>query len=149
MDESTKMTIFGELINHNQDYGLPSKFREPFGEIHQNICPNPCRYGQGFEQVGEECSFTLVTLAGITFNNHLLHFPFHSLPKEVMSCPLIRFEEPRVPCCWRRMEFIEESPVNICALGKHQATLVSQRRTLPRVLRYKRGITGQLLDDLR
>ena len=98
MDESTKMTIFGESINHNQDYGLPFRFREPVNEIHRNICPNPCRDGKGFEQVGEECSFTLVALAGITFSNHLLNFPFHSLPKEVTLCLLICFEEPRVPC---------------------------------------------------
>ena len=149
MAESTKMTIFGELINHNQDYGLPSRFREPFHEIHRHIFPNPCRDGKGLEQAGEECSFTLVVLAGITFSNHLLNFPFHSLPKEVTSCPLIRFEEPRVPCHWKRMEFIEDNPVNICAVGKHQVTLVSQRRTIPRVMRYKRRITGQLLDDLR
>ena len=137
------------MINHNQDYGLPSRFREPVYEIHRNICPNPCRDGKGFEKAGEECSFTLLALARITFNNHLLNFLFHSLPKEVTSCPLIHFEEPRVPCHWRSMEFIEDILVNICALGKHQATLVSQRRTIPRVIQYKRRITGQLLDDLR
>ena len=74
MAKSTKMTIFGESINHNQDYGLPSRFRDLVDEIHQNIYPNPCRDGQGFEQAGEECSFTLVALAGITFSNHLLNF---------------------------------------------------------------------------
>ena len=120
-----KMTIFGEPINHNQDYSLPSKFREPVYEIHRNIYPNPCRAGQGFEQAEEECSFTLVAMVGITFSNHLLNFPFHSLPKEVTSYPLIRFEEPRVPCRWRSMEFIEDSLVKICTLGKHQANLVS------------------------
>ena len=116
MAESTKMTIFGESINHNQDYGLPPRFREPVDEIHRNIYPNPCRDGKGFEQAGEECSFTLVALVGITFSNHLLNFLFHSLPKEVTSCPLIRFEEPRVPCHWRSMEFIEDNLVKICAL---------------------------------
>ena len=97
MDERKKMTMFGEPINQNQDYGLPSRFREPFDEIHQNIYPNPCRDGKGFEQAMEERSFTLVALVGITFNNHLFNFPFHSLPKEVTSCLLICFEEPRVP----------------------------------------------------
>ena len=57
MDESTKMTIFGESINHNQYYGLPSIFREPVNEIHRNIYPNPCRDGKGFEQAEEEYSF--------------------------------------------------------------------------------------------
>ena len=85
MAESTKMTIFGESINHNQDYGLPYRFREPVDEIHQNICPNPCRDGQGFKQAGEECSFTIVALEGITVNNHMLNLSFHSLPKEVTS----------------------------------------------------------------
>ena len=136
MDESTKMTIFGELINHNQDYSLPSRFRNPVDEIHRNICPNPCRDWKGFKQAREECSFTLLALESITFSNHLLNFLFHSLPKEVTSRPLICFEEPRVPCHWRSMEFIEDSLVKICALGKHQATLVSQRRTIPRVMRY-------------
>ena len=46
MAESIKMTIFGESINHNQDYGLPSRFREPIDEIHRNICPNTCRDGK-------------------------------------------------------------------------------------------------------
>ena len=50
MDESTKMTIFGDSINHNQDYGLPSRFREPDNEIHWNICPNPCVDGKRFEK---------------------------------------------------------------------------------------------------
>ena len=125
MVENKKVTIFGELIKHNQDYSLPSRFREPVDEIHQNICPNPCSDGQGFEQAGEECSFTLVALESITFSNHLFNFPFHSLPKEVTLCPLIRFEEPRVPCRGRSMEFIEDNLVKICALGKHQVTLVS------------------------
>ena len=120
MVESTKMTIFGDPINHNQDYGLPSIFRDIFNEIHRNIYPNPCRDGKGFEEVEEECSFTLVALEGITFRNHLLNFLFHSLPKEVTSCPIIRFEEPIVPCHWRSMEFIEYILVKIYALGKHQ-----------------------------
>ena len=81
MDERKKMIVFGESINHNQNYGLPSIFRDPIDEIHRNIYPNTCRDGQGLEQAGEECSFTLVVLAGITFNNHLLNFLFHSLPK--------------------------------------------------------------------
>ena len=81
MAKSTKMIIFGELINHNQDYSLSFRFRDPADEIHRNIYPNPCRDGQVFEQAGEECSFTLVALAGITFSNHLLNFPFHSLSK--------------------------------------------------------------------
>ena len=34
MADSTKMTIFGELINQNQDYGIYSIFRDPFNEIH-------------------------------------------------------------------------------------------------------------------
>ena len=29
MVESTKMTIFGELINHNEDYNILSRFRDP------------------------------------------------------------------------------------------------------------------------
>ena len=142
MVESTKMTIFGKSINHNQDYGIPSIFREPVDEIHRNIYRNPCRDGQGFEQAREECSFTLVALEGITFRNHLLNLPFHSLPKEVTLCPLIHFEEPKVPYHWRSMEFIENNLVKICALRKHQETLVSQRRTIPRVMWYKRRITG-------
>ena len=81
MTESTKITIFGDSINQNQDYGLPTIFREPFNQIHWNVYPNPCRDGKGFEQAGKECSFTLVSLAGIRFSNHLLNFPFHSLPK--------------------------------------------------------------------
>ena len=118
MAEGTKMTIFGESINHNQDYGLPSRFREPVDEIHRNICPNPCRDGKGFKQYGKGCHFTLMELEGITFDHHLLNLSFHSLPKEFTSCPLIRFEEPRVPCQWRSMEFIENNIMNICALGK-------------------------------
>ena len=149
MAERTKMTIFVELINHNQYYGLPSRFRELVDEIHRNICPNPCRDGQGFKQAEEECSFTLVALGSITFNNHLLNFPFHSLPKEVTACLLICFEEPIVPCRWRSMQFIEDILVKLCALGKHQATLVSQRRRIPRVMRYTRRTTSQLLNDLR
>ena len=58
--ESTKMIIFGESINHNQDYGLPSIFRDPLNEIHWNICPNPYRGGKGFDQSGKECHFTLL-----------------------------------------------------------------------------------------
>ena len=85
MDESTKLTIFGDSINHNQYYGLPSRFREPFNEIHRNICPNPCRDGKIFEQSGKEYHFTLLELACITFNHHMSNFLFHSLPKEVIS----------------------------------------------------------------
>ena len=149
MDESTKMTIFGESINQNQYYGIPTIFRQPIDEIHQNICPNPCRDGQGFEQAREDCSFTLVALASITLSNHLLNLPFHSLPKEVMSCPLIHFEEPRVPCYWRSMDFIEDSLVKICTLGKHQVTLVSHRRTIPSLMWYSRRVADQLLDEFR
>jgi len=149
MAEGTKMTIFGEAINHNQDHYLASRFREPLNEIHRNICPNPCRDGQGFEQSKKECHFTLVALACITFNHHLLNCDFHSFPKEVTSCQLISFEEPIVPCRWRSMEFIEDSFLKICALEKHQMTLVSQRSTIPRVIRYNRRVSGQLLDDLR
>ena len=83
MVESTKMTIFGDPINQNQDYGLPSIYRDPLNEIHRNICPNPCRDGKRFKQSRKECSFTLVALTGSTFDNHLLNFSFHSLPKEV------------------------------------------------------------------
>ena len=43
MDEGTKMTIFGEVINQNQYHCIPSIFRDPFNEIHQNICPNSCK----------------------------------------------------------------------------------------------------------
>ena len=125
MAESTQMTIFGELINHNQDYGLPYKFKEPCNEIHQNIYPNLYRDGKRFDQSRKECSFTLVVLTGSTFNNHLLNFLFHSLPKEVMSCPLIGFEEPRFPYRWRSMEFIEYNLVKIGAL-------VSQRKNHPK-----------------
>ena len=142
MVESTKMTIFGEPINHNQAYGLPSRFREPFDEIHRNICPNPCRDGKGFEQCGKECHFTLVALEGIKFS-------FHSLPKEVTSYPLICFEEPRVPYRWRSMEFIEDILLKICALGKHYKTLISHRITIPRVTWYNIWVTDQLLDDFR
>ena len=141
------MTIFGESINQNQYYGLPTKFRYPIDEIHQNISPNLCRDGQGFEQAREECSFTLVALASITFSNHLLNFSFHSLPKEVTSCPLICFHEPRVPCQWKSMEFIKDRMFKICALGKHQMTLVSQRRSIPREMWYHKRVTGQRLDD--
>ena len=123
--------IFGEPINHNQDYGLPSIFREPLNEIHRNICPNPCRDGKRFEQSRKECSFTLVALTRSTFRNHLLNFSFHSLPKEVTSCPLICFHEPRVPYQWRNMEFIKHHMFKICALGKHQTTHVSQRKFIP------------------
>ena len=118
MAESTKMTIFGESINHSQYYGILSRFRELVDEIHRNICPNICRDGKGFEQAGEESSFTLVALASITSSNHLLNFPFHSLPKEVTLCSLICFEEPRVPYRWRSMEFIEDNLVKICVPGK-------------------------------
>ena len=45
MDEGTKLTICGEVINHNQDHYIPSIFRDPFNEIHRDICPNPCRDG--------------------------------------------------------------------------------------------------------
>jgi len=142
MAEGKKMTIFGEVINHNQDHCLPSRFREPFNEIHRNICPNPCRDGQGFEQSRKECHFTLVALVAITFSHHILNFPFHSLPKKVMPCPLISFEEPRVPCRWRSMEFIEDNLLKICALGKHQTTLVSQRSNIPRVIQYNKRVIG-------
>ena len=141
------MMIFGESINHNQNYGLPSIFREPLNEIHRNICPNPCRDGQRFEQSGKECSFTLVAVTRSTFRNHLLNFSLHSLPKEVTSCPLICFHEPRVPCRWRIVEFIKDCMFNICALGKHQLTLISQRRAILREMRYHRRVTGQRLDD--
>ena len=70
MAESTKMTIFGESIHHNQNHSLPSIFREPFNEIHRNICPYPGRYGKGLKQSRKGCCFTLIVLAGITFNNH-------------------------------------------------------------------------------
>ena len=119
----TKMTIFGEEINQNQDHSLPSRFRDPFNEIHQNICPNPCRDRKGFDQSWKECRFTLVALEGITFNHHFLNFPFHSLPKEVTLCLHIFFEEPKVPYRWRSMEFIEDILLKICALGKHQTPL--------------------------
>ena len=142
MVESTQITIFGESINHNQDYGLPSIFRDPLNEINRNICPNPCRDGKRFEQSGKECSFTVVALARSTFGNHLLNFLFQSLPKEVTMCPLIRFEELRVTCLWRSMDFIEDRMIKICTLGKHQTTLISQRRTIPRVVRYNRRVTG-------
>ena len=97
MDERKKMTIFGEPINQNQDYGLPSKFRDPLNECHRNIFPIPCRDGKRLEKYRKECSFTLVALTRSTFGNNLLNLLFHSLPKEVTSCPLISFEEPRVP----------------------------------------------------
>ena len=109
MNESTKMTKFGELINDNQDYGLPSIFRECFNEIHRIIFPNPCRDEKGFYHSGKECRFTLVTLECITFDHHMLNFPFHSLPKEVMSFMLRSFEEPRVLCRWRSIEFIKDA----------------------------------------
>ena len=143
------MMIFGEPIKHNQDYSIPSIFRYPLNDIHRNICPNPCRYGKRFKQSGKECSFTLVALARSTFRNHLLNLSFHSLPKEVTSCPLICFHEPRVPCRWRSMEFIKDCMFNIYALGKHQTTLVSERRAIPREMRYHRRVTGQRLDDFR
>ena len=53
MAESTKMTIFGEAINHNQNYSLPSRFRDPFNEIHQNICLDLRRDGPN---VGRDAS---------------------------------------------------------------------------------------------
>ena len=95
MAEGTKMNIFGEEINQNQDHCIPSIFRYPFNEIHQIIYPILCRDGKGFEQSEKECRSTLVVLEGITFGHHMLNFPFHSLPKEVTSCLLIRFEQPR------------------------------------------------------
>ena len=126
--ESTKIVIFGESINHNQDYGLPSIFRDPLNEIHQNICPNPCRDGKRFEQSRKECSFTLVVLTRSTFGNHLLNFSFHSLPKEVTSFPLIFFHEPRVPRRWRGMEFIKD-----CMFDGHIKTLyMNQKRHVVR-----------------
>ena len=149
MDEGTKMTIFGEVINHNQYHCLPSKFRDPFNEIHQNSCPNLCRNGKGFKQSSKECRYALVALVGITFSNHLLNLSFHSLPKEVTSCPLIHFEELKVPCQWRIMEFIEDILLKIFALGKHHTTLVSQRSIIPRVMWYNRRVISQLLDDFR
>ena len=103
MAESTKMTIFGELIHHNQDYGLPSILRDPLNEIHRNICPNPCTGGKRFEQYGKEFSFTLVVLKRSTFDNHMLNFLLQPLPKEVTSCHLICLDEPRVPCRSRGM----------------------------------------------
>ena len=78
MVESTKITIFGESINHNKDYGLPSRFREPVDEIHRNIYPNPCRDGKRFDQSRKECTFTLVALEGSTFGNHLFLVSFPS-----------------------------------------------------------------------
>ena len=123
MDEGTKIPLFGETINHKQDHSVPSICRDPSNEIQRNICPNPCRDGKWFEKSRKECHFTLVVLEGIAFIHHLLNFSFHSLPKEVTSCPLICFHEPRVPCRWRIMEFIADSLLNICALGKHQTTL--------------------------
>ena len=126
------MTIFGESIHHNQDYGLPSIFRDPLNEIHRNICSNPCRGGKRFEQFGKECSFTLVVLTRSTFDNHMLNFSLHPLPKEVTSCQLICFDELRVSCRWRSMEFIKDRIFKVCALGKHQMTRVSQRKSIPR-----------------
>ena len=67
MAETTKMNIVGEPINHNQDYDLPSRFKDPFHEIHRNIYPNPCREGKRFKQSRKECSFTLVALKRRTF----------------------------------------------------------------------------------
>ena len=96
MAESTKMTIFGEAMNHNQNHTVPSIFREPVNEIHRNICPYLGRYGQGLEQSQKGCCFTLIALAGITFNHHLLNFPRHARPKEVAPCPFICFEKTRV-----------------------------------------------------
>ena len=148
-DESTKMMIFGELINHNQDYNIPSKFRETFNEIHWNIYPNPCRDKQVFEQSRKKCDFTHVVLEGFTFGYHMLNLSFHSLPKEVTLCPLICFHEPRVPCQWRSMEFINYCLFNICALVKHQTTHVSRIKPIPRWIRYHKRVTDQLLDDFR
>ena len=125
MVESTKMNIFRKSIHHNQYYGLPAIFREPLNEIHRNICPNPCRGGKRFEQSGKECSFTLVVLTRSKFSNHMLNFSLHPLPKEVTWCQLIYFDEPRVPHRWRSMEFIEDNLLTICALRKHQMTLLS------------------------
>ena len=132
MDESTKMTIFGDSIHYNKDYGLPSIIREPLNEIHHNICPNPSRGGKRFKKSGKECSFTLMVLTRSTFGNHMLNLSLHSLPKEVMSCQLICFDEPRVPCRWRSMEFIKDRMFKVCVLGKHQTTCVSQRKSIPR-----------------
>ena len=132
MVESTKMTIFGESIHHNQDYGLPSIFREPLNEIHWNICPNPWRGGKRVKQSIKECSFTLVVLTRSTFDNHILNFSLHPLPKEVTSHQLIFFDEPRVPYWRRSMEFLKDHIFKVCALGKHQTTLVSQRIAIPR-----------------
>ena len=53
MVEGTKMTIFGDVINDNQDHCVPSMFRDPFNEIHQNVCANLCRDGPG---VGRDAS---------------------------------------------------------------------------------------------
>ena len=132
MPESTKMTIFGKSIHHNQDYNLPSIFRDPLNKIHRNICPNPCRGGKSFEQSGKECSFTLVVLKRSTFENHMLNFSLHPLPKEVTSHQLIFFYEPRVPYRWISMEFIKDYMFKVCVLGKHQMTCVSQRKSIPR-----------------
>ena len=53
MNKGTKMTIFRELINHNQDHYLPSRSRVPFNEIHRDIHPNLCRDGP---DVGRDAS---------------------------------------------------------------------------------------------
>ena len=132
MAESTKLTIFGESIHHNQDYGLLAIFRDPLNEIRRNICSNPCRGGKRFEQFGKECSFTLVVLTRSTFDNHMLNLLLHPLPKEVTSRHLICLDEPRVACRWRSMEFIKDRMFKVYALGNHQTTRVSQRKSIPR-----------------
>ena len=55
-----------------------------------------------------ECSFTLVVLTRNTFGNHMLNLVLHPLLKEVAMCHLICFDEPRVHCRWRSMDFIKD-----------------------------------------
>ena len=66
-----------------------------------------------------KCSFTLRVLTRNIFGNHMVNFGLHPLPKEVTTCQLKCFDEPRVRCRWRIMEFIKDCMFKVCALGKH------------------------------
>ena len=53
MVEGTKMTIFGEEANYNQDHCFPAILRDPFNEIYQNVYLDLWR--DGFD-VGRDAS---------------------------------------------------------------------------------------------
>ena len=87
MDEGTKITMFGEVINQNQYQCLPSIFREPFNEIHRNICPNLCREWERVQAIPKGFSFHPCGTGRYHIQPPFVEFPFSFPSKNSYTVP--------------------------------------------------------------